>query len=295
VAVADPDLLAGRAREIGMVVQLSRYRADVTPRPTRAGALLVRPVRLHAPARPGILDPANAPYVVASVRLAAEGCLAGELDALVTGPLHKGVLNEGGIAFTGHTELLAEIAGSRQVVMLLATTGLRVALATTHLPLARVSEAITQERVEGVGRVLVDGLRHRFGIPSPRVLVCGLNPHAGEGGHLGREEITVIAPVIERLRREGLDLVGPVPADTAFLPSRLAGVDAVLAMYHDQGLPVIKREGFGRAVNVTLGLPFVRTSVDHGTALELAGTGRADPGSLVVAIESALHQVARRP
>jgi 4-hydroxythreonine-4-phosphate dehydrogenase len=294
IAVADPALLAARAEALGIPLDLSSWDPACPRAPHRAGALKVWAKHLAAPAAPGRLDPANAGYVIATLKAACHGCMTGLFDALVTGPVHKGIINDAGVPFSGHTELLAECCGAEPVMLLIAP-GLRVALATTHLPLSRVSQAITPGLLTRVLRTLDHDLRTRFGIAKPRILVCGLNPHAGEGGHLGREEITVIAPVIERLRREGLDLVGPVPADTAFLPSRLAGVDAVLAMYHDQGLPVIKREGFGRAVNVTLGLPFVRTSVDHGTALELAGTGRADPGSLVVAIESALHQVARRP
>jgi 4-hydroxythreonine-4-phosphate dehydrogenase len=206
--------------------------------------------------------------------------------------VHKAVINEAGVPFSGHTEYLARRAGAGPVVMMLAVPELRVALATTHLPLAAVAAAITRETLEGVLRVLLGDLRRRFGLPRPRVAVCGLNPHAGEGGHLGREEIEVIGPVLERLRAQGHRLVGPLPADTAFTRERLAETDAVLAMYHDQGLPVLKHLGFGRAVNVTLGLPFVRTSVDHGTALELAGSGRADPGSLRAALDLALRQLA---
>jgi 4-hydroxythreonine-4-phosphate dehydrogenase len=295
VALADPDLLRGRAHALGQAVEVIPWVAGDAPPPGGAGRLPVRPVPLAVPVRTGVPDPANVPSVLAALRAAVSGCLAGEFDALVTGPVHKGVINEAGIPFQGHTELLAEMSGVGQVVMLLVAPGLRVALATTHLPLAAVAAALTAPRLEAVCRVLEQGLRERFGIPLPRVLVCGLNPHAGEGGHLGREELEVIGPVLERLRGEGLDLVGPVPADTAFTPPRLQGVDAVLAMYHDQGLPVLKHVGFGRAVNVTLGLPFVRTSVDHGTALELAGTGRADTGSLEAAIGLALKLAARRP
>jgi 4-hydroxythreonine-4-phosphate dehydrogenase len=295
VAVADPALLAGRAATLGRRVEIHPYAPGGPPRRLGPARLAVQPVPvpLAVPVRPGTLEPGNVPYVLAGLRAAVAGCLAGEFDALVTGPVHKGVINDAGVPFQGHTELLAELCGVARVVMLLTAPGLRVALATTHLPLAAVSPALTADRIEGVCRVLVQGLRERFGIAAPRVLVCGLNPHAGEGGHLGREEIEVIAPVLERLRAEGLDLPGPVPADTAFTPPRLAGVDAVLTMYHDQGLPVLKHVGFGRAVNVTLGLPFVRTSVDHGTALELAGTGRADPGSIEAAIELAIELAGR--
>jgi 4-hydroxythreonine-4-phosphate dehydrogenase len=211
---------------------------------------------------------------------------------MVTAPVHKAVINEGGFAFSGHTEFLAAITGG-DPVMLLAAGSLRVALATTHLPLAQVPQAITRERLHRVLRVLHHDLQTRFGIAAPRILVAGLNPHAGEGGHLGREEIEVIAPALEALRREGMDLEGPLPADTLFTPRRLEGADAVLAMYHDQGLPVLKYAGFGHAVNITLGLPIVRTSVDHGTALDIAGTGRADAGSLAAALQAALDIAAR--
>ncbi len=223
-----------------------------------------------------------------TLRAATAACQTGEAHALVTGPVHKGVINDAGIAFTGHTEFLADLTGGHPV-MLLACPGLRVALATTHLPLAEVPRALDTATLERVLRILVSDLASRFGIVRPRVLVCGLNPHAGEGGHLGREEIEVIEPVVVRLRGEGLDLVGPLPADTAFTPPSLENADAVLAMYHDQGLPVLKHLGFGRAVNITLGLPIVRTSVDHGTALDLAGSGQADPGSRVAALEAALE------
>jgi 4-hydroxythreonine-4-phosphate dehydrogenase len=293
VAVADPELLAQRASRLGARLEFTPYMPAAQPSPHTPGRLAVQPVRLRTPARAGLLDPGNAGYVLASLRLAVSGCLAGDFDAVVTGPVHKGVINDGGFPFRGHTEFLAEACGTPQVVMLLVAPRLRVALATTHLPLARVSEALTRGRLEAVCRVLVAGLRDRFGIATPRVLVCGLNPHAGEGGHLGREEVDVIQPLVADLRREGLDLVGPVAADTAFTAARLEGIDAVLAMYHDQGLPVLKREAFGHAVNVTLGLPFVRTSVDHGTALDLAGSGRADPGSLEAALRLAVD-LARR-
>jgi 4-hydroxythreonine-4-phosphate dehydrogenase len=235
----------------------------------------------------GRLDPANARYVLGLLDRAVDGCLAGEFSAMVTAPVQKGVINDAGVPFTGHTEYLAARCGATRPVMMLVGGGLRVALATTHLPLRSVPEAITGETLEAVLRILDRDLRRMFSVPKPRILVCGLNPHAGEGGHLGREETDVITPVLSRLRRSGLVLEGPVPADTAFLPGRLAGTDAVLAMYHDQGLPVLKRAAFGHAVNVTLGLPIVRTSVDHGTALDLAGTARADPGSLLAALRLA--------
>lgn len=289
VAVADPDLLRRRAARLGRTLELREFGRHV---PHEPGPLEILPVGLPEPERCGRPSPAHAEYVLETLRRAVRGCLDGTFDALVTGPVHKGNINDAGLAFTGHTEFLAELAGGFPVMML-ATPGLRVALATTHLPLAAVPPAITPERLDRVLRVLDGDLRGRFGIARPRVLVCGLNPHAGEGGHLGREEVEVIGPVLERLRASGMDLVGPLPADTLFTPPRLEGADAVLAMYHDQGLPVLKHKGFGRAVNVTLGLPFIRTSVDHGTALDLAGTGRADAGSLEYALQTALEMVRR--
>jgi 4-hydroxythreonine-4-phosphate dehydrogenase len=283
VAVADPAVLEQRAAALGLFLRCEAYDGSVPPRPSAPGRIAVLPVSLAAPAVAGRPDTANAAYVLRTLERAVAECVAGRASALVTGPVHKAVINDAGVPFSGHTELLAELTGG-EPVMMLACPGLRVALVTTHLPLAAVPAAITAPRLERVIRVLHRDLVRRFGLPAPRILVCGLNPHAGEGGHLGREEIEVIGPVLERLRGEGLRLSGPVPADTAFTPPRLAGADAVLAMYHDQGLPVLKHLGFGRAVNVTLGLPIVRTSVDHGTALDLAGTGRADPGSLLEAL-----------
>jgi 4-hydroxythreonine-4-phosphate dehydrogenase len=235
---------------------------------------------------PGRLDPANSAYVLAVLERAVQGSLSGEYDAMVTAPVQKSVINEAGIGFTGHTEFLAEKAHARHVVMMLVGGGLRVALATTHLPLADVPRAITRERLVNTLRVLDADLRSRFRIANPRILVAGLNPHSGEAGHLGTEELEVIAPAI---RESGVTATGPIPADTLFVPERLKHADAVLAMYHDQGLPVLKYASFGRGVNVTLGLPFVRTSVDHGTALELAGTGKADPGSLIEAVKLAIE------
>jgi 4-hydroxythreonine-4-phosphate dehydrogenase len=234
----------------------------------------------------GKLDPANSPYVLAVLERAVSGCLAGEYDAMVTAPVQKSVINDAGIAFTGHTEFLAEKARADHVVMMLVGGGLRVALATTHLPLSRVAAAITRDLVIKTLRVLDHDLRSRFRIPRPRILVAGLNPHSGESGHLGTEDLGVIAPAI---KESGVDAMGPIPADTLFVPERLKQADAVLAMYHDQGLPVLKYASFGRGVNVTLGLPFVRTSVDHGTALDLAGTGKADPGSLIEAVKLAIE------
>ena len=247
-------------------------------------------VPLAAPAQPGQLDTRNAAYVLDTLRRATAACRAGQADALVTGPIHKGVINEAAAHphFTGHTEFLAELTDAALPVMLLAAGSLRVALATTHLPLSAVPAAITQTSLTQTLRVLHAGLQQSFGIAQPRILVTGLNPHAGEGGHLGREEIEVIEPVLQALRAEGMALEGPLPADTLFTPKVLARGDAVLAMFHDQGLPVLKHVGFGHAVNITLGLPIIRTSVDHGVALDLVGTGRADPGSLAAAIEMAL-------
>lgn len=288
VAVADPALLESRAAALGLSLRLEEYAPDRAPKPASPGILKVRPVALRAPARCGQLDPANAAYVLDTLRLAVHGCLAGEFAALVTGPVHKGIINDAGMPFTGHTEFLAELTGSGEPVMMLAAPGLRVALTTTHLPLREVSAAITPARLEHILRVLQRELGTRFGIEAPRILVCGLNPHAGEGGHLGREETEVIEPVLQRLRAEGMDLIGPLPADTLFTPRHLEGADAVLAMYHDQGLPVLKHMGFGRAVNITLGLPIIRTSVDHGTALDLACTGKAEAGSLEAAVQTAI-------
>lgn len=295
VAVADPALLALRARALGLAVTLTGFDPRAAPRAHEPGRLAVAPVALRAPAAAGRLDPANAPYVLETLRVAVQLCRAQRRAALVTGPVHKGVINDAGMprgaaggavpVFTGHTEYLAELCGAPTPVMLLVAGTLRVALATTHLPLREVPDAITPDRLRAVLRVLAAGLRERLGIARPRILVAGLNPHAGEGGHLGREDLEVIDPVVRELRAEGLRLAGPLPADTLFTRERLREADAVLAMYHDQGLPVLKHAGFGEAVNVTLGLPFARTSVDHGTALELAGKkGRADPGSLLAAL-----------
>jgi 4-hydroxythreonine-4-phosphate dehydrogenase len=253
------------------------------------GVPRVEHVPLGRPVTPGRLDASNARYVLAVLDRAISGCLSGEYDAMVTAPVQKSVINDAGIAFTGHTEYLAEKARAPQVVMMLVGGGLRVALATTHLPLADVPQAITAGGLLAVLRVTNADLQRRFGIARPRILVAGLNPHSGESGHMGREDIDVIAPAIERAAKEGIDARGPIPADTLFVPERLKNADAVLAMYHDQGLPVLKYASFGRGVNVTLGLPFIRTSVDHGTALDLAGTGRADSTSLAEAFKLAVE------
>jgi 4-hydroxythreonine-4-phosphate dehydrogenase len=254
-----------------------------------AGFPEVEHVALASPRVPGRLDAQNSRYVLAVLERAVRGCLSGEYQAMVTAPVQKSVINDAGIGFTGHTEFLAERAGARHVVMMLVGGGLRVALATTHLPLSEVSRAITRDSIVSTLRVLDHDLRTRFRIAKPRILVAGLNPHSGESGHLGTEDLDRIAPAIFQSREEGIDASGPIPADTLFVPERLKQADAVLAMYHDQGLPVLKYAAFGRGVNVTLGLPFVRTSVDHGTALDLAGTGTADAGSLIEAVKLAIE------
>ena len=279
-----PELCARVARE-----PLAARIVTIGDRGLLAGCPDIEHLPLVRPSVPGRLDAANGPYVVAVLERALRGCLAGEFDAMVTAPVQKSTLNDAGIAFTGHTEFLAERSGSKQVVMMLVGGGLRVALATTHLPLAEVPKNITREKLQQILRVLDTDLRRRFGIARPRILVAGLNPHAGESGYLGREEAEVIAPAIGDAVRAGIDASGPLPADTLFVPERLAAADCVLAMYHDQGLPVLKYASFGRGVNVTLGLPFVRTSVDHGTALDLAGTGRADAGSMIEAVKLAIE------
>jgi len=283
VVVASHSLLAARAATLGLSVQLHDWQPGQTPE-TRAGHLSVHQVEGCQSEAAGKLNVGNSQYVLDTLTRAAKGCLSGDFDGMVTAPVHKGVINEAGIAFSGHTEFLQELCGVERVVMMLATDELRVALVTTHLPLKDVPAAITPERLKQVTRILDADLKTFFGIRQPRILVAGLNPHAGEGGHLGREEIEVIEPTLKNLRAEGIKLTGPLPADTLFTPHWLDNADAVLAMYHDQGLPVLKFQGFGRAVNITLGLPIVRTSVDHGTALDLAGTGKADAGSLHTAI-----------
>lgn len=288
IAIADQDLLAQRAKQLNLPIQLIPFEAAAPVKAHQAGQLRVVHTPLVNPVTTGQLDSANSPYVLNTLEAAVALCREGIADALVTGPVHKGIINEAGIPFTGHTEFLAELSQTPQVVMMLACPGLRVALVTTHLPLAEVSQQITSDRLERVIQILQHDMQQRFGIEKPRILVCGLNPHAGEEGHLGREELEIINPVLARLNREaGMNLIGPLPADTLFIPKYLAEADAVLAMYHDQGLPVLKHMGFGKAINITLGLPFIRTSVDHGTALELAGSGEASLGSLYAAIATA--------
>lgn len=288
VAVADPELLRRRAGLLGVDIVIRDYNRQRAPDKHRPGELHVLRVALDTPETPGKLNPTNAQYVLDGLRTAVEGCLNGEFHALVTGPVQKSIINDAGIAFTGHTEFLGQLTRAQPVMMLLAGS-LRVALATTHLPLREVPAAITQAGLKSTLNILHRDLQTRFDIPAPRIAVAGLNPHAGESGHLGCEEIEIIAPVIHELQQQGLRLHGPLPADTLFTPRRLENYDAVLAMYHDQGLPVLKYAGFGEAVNVTLGLPIIRTSVDHGTALDLSGTGKADAGSLRAAFELAAN------
>jgi len=289
VLVGNRDMLESRAADCGIAVALVDHR-PARPTPT-AGTLEVIDVPLAAPVVAGCPDARNAAAVLHSLDIAIDGCLAGDFDAMVTAPLHKGMICDSGVSFSGHTEYLQQRTGSRGVVMMLEGGGLRVALATTHLPLSAVPAAITREGLLRTLRILHGDLVRRYGIPQPRILVAGLNPHAGEGGHLGREEIDIITPALEEGRREGITAEGPFPADTLFLEKVCGTADAVLALYHDQGLPVLKRASFGRGVNVTLGLPIIRTSVDHGTAHAIAGRGIADPGSLVSAVEVALRLV----
>ena len=294
VVIADSVLLRERAALLGLPIELEPYDATQPAQPQRAGTLTVCSVSLGTSVVPGELNEGNGAYVLATLQRACDGNMSGEFAAVVTGPVHKGIINQAGVSFSGHTEFFAQQSGTADVVMMLATEGLRVALATTHIPLAYVAMAITEDRLGKVIRILNADLATKFGIAKPRIYVCGLNPHAGEGGHLGREEIDVIEPALATLRQEGIDLVGPLPADTLFQEKYLKDADAVLAMYHDQGLPVLKYKGFGSSVNITLGLPFIRTSVDHGTALDLAGKGLADPGSLVTAINHAIKMVEKK-
>lgn len=292
IVIASPQLLEQRAKQLGLPLKIKEFDRTQPAAAQAAGYLTVLPVKLAEPAQCGLLNPVNSRYVLKTITKATQGCLDGVFAAMVTGPVHKGIINDAGLPFSGHTEFIAGITGGHPVMML-ATPGLRVALVTTHLPLSEVSPAITHNRLRRVIRILDYDLRSRFGIANPKILVCGLNPHAGENGHLGREEIDIIEPVLNSLRKQGLNLQGPLPADTLFTSKYLASADAVVAMYHDQGLPVLKHMGFGQAVNITLGLPIIRTSVDHGTALDLAGSGKADLGSLQFALQTALTMVAR--
>jgi len=288
IALGDIEMLRARARLLNLPIRLRAYAPGQDQEPCQRGELFVLHIPCAAPVTPGSLDSQNSAYVLELLKRATAGCESGEFAAMITAPLHKGIINESGVPFTGHTEYLAELTKTPMPVMLLAAGNLRVALATTHLPLNKVSAAITAPLLRSVLKILDHDLRTKFGLKQPRILVCGLNPHAGEGGYLGMEEIDVIIPTIRQLQQQGLHLTGPLPADTLFTPRHLQQADAVLAMYHDQGLPVLKYAGFGKAVNVTLGLPIIRTSVDHGTAIDLAGTGKAESGSLQAAIQMAI-------
>lgn len=288
VVVACPELMLARAEQIGLPLTLTEYDENRPAVPQKAGSLTICPIATTEPPVAGELNPNNGMYVVETLRIASEKNISGEFDAIVTGPVHKGLINKAGIAFSGHTEYFASQANCSDVVMMLATEGLRVALVTTHIPLAYVSKAITHERLQKVARILNQDLKEKFGIEKPRIYACGINPHAGEDGHLGREEIEVMNPALEELKAEGMDIIGPLPADTIFQEKYLNDADAILSMFHDQGLPVLKYKGFGSSVNITLGLPFIRTSVDHGTALDLAGTSQADTGSFIEALKTAI-------
>jgi 4-hydroxythreonine-4-phosphate dehydrogenase len=287
VVISDPNMLRSRAALVGIDVTVTEIDADaMPPNGAESGELQVIPIPFAVEPICGQLDSNNAQVLLDGLTVAVDGCVDGRFRGLVTAPLQKSIINDAGIAFSGHTEFLANLTGAKHPVMLLVADDLRVALASTHLPLRDVPDYLTQDRLRVVLQVLFDDLQARFGINEPRIIVCGLNPHAGEGGHLGNEDAEIIAPVIQEFASQGIDIRGPVPADTAFTPA--AGQkDAVLAMYHDQGLPVLKYASFGQGVNVTLGLPIVRTSVDHGTALDLAGSGQANPGSMIKAIELA--------
>jgi len=289
IAIGSKALLAERAKQLGVSVELTTYSSTEAAYHHQPGTLRLIDVPLKAPCAAGRLDPVNSNYVLAQLELAAELCRAGDANAMVTAPVHKGVINESGVPFSGHTEFLAQLFGVSNVVMMLVAGELRIALATTHLPLRSVPDAISSEKLECQIRAIVTALQQDFGLPNPNVTVLGLNPHAGEAGTLGREEIEVITPPLARLQDEGLSLFGPVPADSAFTEEIRGRTDAYLAMYHDQGLPVLKSEGFGEAVNVTLGLPIIRTSVDHGTALDIAGTGKANSSSLAAALQLAIE------
>lgn len=289
VVVASATLMVERAAQLGKPLTIIEYDANAPSSTHKAGTLTLLPMDLAEPCIAGELNPSNGAYVVETLRVACELNMSGEFDALVTGPVHKGLINKAGIPFSGHTEYFAHQANCSDVVMMLSTKGLRVALVTTHIPLAYVSKAITVERLQKVTRILNQDLITKFGIKNPTIYACGINPHAGEDGVLGREEIEVMNPAFEELRSEGINIIGPLPADTIFQNKYLEDADAILSMFHDQGLPVLKYKGFGSSVNITLGLPFVRTSVDHGTALDLAGTGNADQGSFIEAISTAIE------
>jgi 4-hydroxythreonine-4-phosphate dehydrogenase len=292
VAFADPDMLAERAQQLGLPLKILPLDTSAAPVATAAGTIVVSAIPTAGKVIAGQPNHNNASYVLQTLDAAIASCQSGDCQAMVTGPVQKSIINEAGISFSGHTEYLADKTNSATVVMMLATNQLRVALATTHLPLREVADAISGELLTQVLNVLHSDLQSKFNIAEPVILVCGLNPHAGENGHLGREEIEIIEPVLHQLREQSMNIIGPLPADTLFTNKHLQAADAVLAMYHDQGLPVLKYQGFGRAANITLGLPIIRTSVDHGTALDLAATGTADNGSMVTAIAVALQMAA---
>lgn len=294
IVIADKNMMQQRANELGIDVRFKDYDVDSPAIPSKVNEVTLLNIDCNDTVTAGSLNVKNSPYVLETLKTAALGVHEQQFDAMVTAPLHKGIINDAGIHFTGHTEFLAEITNAKLPVMMLAADKLRVALATTHLPLKDVSGAITQDSIRQVVEIMHHDLQEKFGIEKPHILVCGLNPHAGEGGHLGMEEINTIEPIINTLISEGINLSGPLPADTLFTPKYLDTADAVLAMYHDQGLPVLKHIGFGHAVNITLGLPIIRTSVDHGTALDLAGTGTASTGSMVAAINTAIEMVNKR-
>lgn len=289
VVIADPDLLQQRAEQCGLSITIELFDPHMPYEMHQPGIAKVLPIPLKTRSIAGKLDTQNAQYVIETLNVAVDGCLNNTFAAMVTGPVHKGVINDAGIPFTGHTEYLAQRTGAPLPVMMLQTDALRVALVTTHLPLSQVAGALNQELLAQVIRILNQDLIRQFGIPKPHIFVCGLNPHAGESGHLGREEIDIIEPVLNKLREEGIRLTGPLSADTIYRDENRQQADVFLAMYHDQGLPVLKTLGFGEAINITLGLPIIRTSVDHGTALEIAGTGEAHPRSLILAVETAIH------
>ena len=294
VAVVDKTILEKRAQELGETINLIPFNENDVPTLAPAGSLYYLQIDKGVEVTPGELNEANGHYVLETLRVASEKNMDGTFAAVVTGPVHKGIINQAGISFSGHTEFFAQQSNTQDVVMMLATEGLRVALVTTHIPLAYVSRAITHDRLTKVINILNHDLQTKFGIAQPKILVCGLNPHAGEGGHLGREEIETIEPALESLNSQGMTLIGPLPADTLFQAKYLDNADAVLAMYHDQGLPVLKYKGFGNSVNITLGLPFVRTSVDHGTALDLAATGQIEVGSFDLAIREAITLASKK-
>ncbi|WP_430010174.1 4-hydroxythreonine-4-phosphate dehydrogenase PdxA [Methylophaga lonarensis] len=291
LVIADGDVLQQRAEMLGLNVRLEQADLEQPARPSEAGLLRYIHTPTAVSVSAGVLSVDNAAAVINGLQIALDGCLDRRFSAVVTAPVHKGIINDSGLNFSGHTEFFADGAGVDKVVMMLATSSLRVALVTTHLPLRQVADAITESNLRRTIEITHHSLQQQFGIESPKIAVCGLNPHAGEGGHLGDEEQTIITPVIEQLVERGMQLTGPWPADTIFVKEKLGDYDAVLAMYHDQGLPVLKHQGFGQAVNITLGLPFIRTSVDHGTALELAGTGRANVSSLIHAIGMAQSMI----